>query len=74
MEEKETKFNQSKYIQEFQKENYDRVSVNLPKGRREVWKAIATSEGKTLNTFIKDVIEAYISSDVLEAYLNAKSK
>lgn len=74
MEKKETKFNQSKYIQEFLKENYDRVSVNVPKGRREVWKAAASAEGKSLNAFITDIIESYIASDVLEAYINVKSK
>lgn len=66
----ETKFNQQKYINDFKKVKYDRVVVDVPKGRREMWRAIAESEGKSLNAFIRDIVENYISSDVTADYLN----
>lgn len=71
---KNEKFDANIYNADYKKANYDRFLVTVPKGRQEVWKAAAAAEGKSLNAFIKDVIEAYIASDVLEAYLNVKKE
>lgn len=50
-------FNQAKYIQEFQKEKYDRCIFNVPKGQKAVielhWKAKGY---KSLNTYVNDLI------------------
>lgn len=68
--ENKSKFNQAKYTNEFQRANYDRIALEVPKGRREMWRAIAESEGKSINAFIRDIVENYISSDVTADYLN----
>lgn len=50
-------FNQAKYIQKFQKENYDRCIFNVPKGRKAVIEAHWKSKGyKSLNTYVNDLI------------------
>ena len=36
---------------------YDRIDVVVPKGQRDVIKAFAASQGKSLNRFICDAIE-----------------
>lgn len=50
-------FNQAKYIQQFQKENYDRCIFNVPKGRKAIieehWKAKGY---KSLNAYVNDLI------------------
>ena len=51
-------FNQAKYIQQFQKENYDRCIFNVPKGQAVIeahWK----SKGfKSLNSYVNHLITA----------------
>ena len=38
-------------------ENYERVSLSVPKGDKEKYKAAAEAAGKSLNQFIIDCIE-----------------
>ena len=54
------KFDQIKYQNEYNKETYDRISLLVPKGRKEVIKAYATSKGKSMNEFINMAIEEKI--------------
>lgn len=42
-------FDQSKYIADFIKENYDRIDVKIPKGKRAILKEIATKQNITDN-------------------------
>lgn len=50
-------FNQAKYIQEYQKEKYDRCIFNLPKGQKEVLKSHWQRKGyDSLNAYINDLI------------------
>lgn len=49
-------FNQNKYIQEYNKKNYDRVNLILPKGEKEKLKAIAKEKGESLNSYIVTAI------------------
>lgn len=50
-------FNQAKYIQQFQKENYDRCIFNVPKGQKAIieqhWRALGY---KSLNAYVNDLI------------------
>jgi len=55
-------FDQAKYIQQYQRDNYDRVNIQVPKGIREEWKKIASSQGKSLNAFIVDAVEERIQN------------
>ena len=41
----------------YNKKSYDRIDVVVPKGQREIIKACAASQGKSLNRFICDAIE-----------------
>ena len=38
-------------------ENYERISLSVPKGTKEKYKAIAETNGKSLNQFIIDCVE-----------------
>lgn len=50
-------FNQAKYIQQFQKENYDRCIFNVPKGQKSVIEAHWKAKGyKSLNSYVNDLI------------------
>lgn len=50
-------FNQAKYIQEFQKEKYDRCIFNVPKGQKAVIEAHWREKGyKSLNAYVNDLI------------------
>lgn len=56
MNEKE-KFNATKYKNDFQKEKYDRIIVNVPKGQKSIIDEQAKKKGyKSLNSFIIDAI------------------
>lgn len=51
------KFNATKYKNDFQKEKYDRIIVNVPKGQKEIISEKAKEEGyKSMNSFVVDAI------------------
>lgn len=51
------KFNQAKYIQEYQKENYDRCIFNVPKGGKEKIQEHYKKLGYTsLNQYINELV------------------
>lgn len=53
----EEKFDATKYKNDFQKEKYDRIIVNVPKGQKEVIDSYAKTQGyKSLNAFVVDAI------------------
>lgn len=53
-----SKFNQAKYIQEFQKEKYDRCIFNVPKGQKAVIEEHWRAKGyKSLNSYVNDLIK-----------------
>ena len=41
----------------YNKKAYDRIDVVVPKGQRQIIKAFAASQGKSLNRFICDAID-----------------
>lgn len=50
-------FNQAKYIQEYQKEKYDRCIFNVPKGQKNVIKSHYIKKGyDSLNAYVNDLI------------------
>jgi len=58
------KFNQAKYIQEYQKENYDRCIFNVPKGKKEEIKKHWTKKGyDSLNQYVNDLIRKDMNED-----------
>lgn len=55
-----SEFDAVKYKNDFIKQNYDRVNLTLPKGKKEQIKAAAASAGQSLNEFINAAIDAYM--------------
>lgn len=42
----------------YNKKAYDRIDIVVPKGQREIIKQFAASQGKSLNRFVLDAVEA----------------
>ena len=49
-----------KAVNKYISNKYDRVNLTMPKGKKEKYKAMADSSGKSLNQYIIDCIEAHI--------------
>lgn len=50
----------------YNKKAYDRINVIVRKGRRQITKDFAASQGKSLNRFICDAIEAEMNKSKTE--------
>lgn len=53
-------FDQSKYITEYQRENYDTITIRIPKGAKEEWKSYAAAHGLTLVELIRRSVDGYM--------------
>lgn len=51
-------FNQKQYINEYKKEHYSKLSVDLPKEKKEELINICNQQGITIKKFILDSIES----------------
>ena len=56
-------FNQIKYQNEFNKANYDRVEVNMPKGKKAIVKEAAAAAGQSVSEYINQAIDARMGLD-----------
>ena len=54
---------QQKAVNKYVKNNYDRVNVTMPKGKREEIKAHAETNGESVNGFINRAIDETIERD-----------
>lgn len=54
---------QQKAVQKYVKNNYDRVVVTFPKGRRDEIKNAAATAGESLNSYIKKAVDQRIERD-----------
>ena len=52
-------FKQSQYITDFVKENYDRMELRVPKGSKEIIKALAKEKNVSINILICTALEQY---------------
>lgn len=51
-------------VKKYRKEHYDRISLNIPKGKREIWLAKALERGfKSLTPFIISCVNKEIGID-----------
>ena len=57
-------FKQSQYITDFVKENYDRMELRLPKGSKEIIKALAKENHLSVNALITQSIEQTYKIDL----------
>lgn len=51
----------------YNKKAYDRIDVIVPKGKRQVIKDFAASQGKSLNKFICDAIEQQMGAKLKDS-------
>lgn len=49
-------FNQIKYQHEYNKKNYDRIEISVPKGQKIVIKETAKAAGQSVNEYINQAI------------------
>ena len=54
---KSGEFNQIAYQNEYNKLNYDRIEIKVPKGKKAVIKGAATAAGQSVNEFINQAID-----------------
>lgn len=54
---------QQKAVNKYVKENYDRINVNMPKGKKERVQAHATRLGISVNAFINRAIDEKMERD-----------
>ena len=60
---KKEDFNQIKYQNEFNKANYDRVEVNMAKGKKAIVKEAAAAAGQSVSEYINQAIDARMGLD-----------
>ena len=48
---------QKRAVAKYNANNYDRVELRLEKGKKDIVKAFAESQGKSLNSFINEAID-----------------
>ncbi len=60
---KDPEFNQIKYQNEFNKKNYDRIEVNMPKGRKAVIVEAAKAAGQSTSEYINQAINERMEKD-----------
>lgn len=58
------KFDSAKYINNFKKDHYDQILLNIPKGGKEKLKILAGSIGKSMNQAIIDALQEYYNIDL----------
>ncbi|MBR1781249.1 MAG: Arc family DNA-binding protein [Oscillospiraceae bacterium] len=54
---------QQRAVNKYMKENYDRVNLTMPKGRKEEIQAHAQAQGESVNSFINRAIEETMARD-----------
>lgn len=54
---------QQKAVNKYMKENYDRVNLTFPKGKKELIKTHAESRGESVNAFINRAIDETMERD-----------
>lgn len=57
-------FDQTAYVAAYRKENYDRIYLQIPKGRKAEIKKEAKNRGLTINQFIVTAIEEHYGMDL----------
>ena len=56
-------FDATQYKNQFQKEKYDRIIVNVPKGQKDVIQTYAKEQGyNSLNAFVVDCINSKMNN------------
>lgn len=67
---------QQRAVHKYVKDNYDRIELTVPKGRKAELKALADSRGQSVNAFVNEAIDAAVSGCTAQtggALLTAKA-
>ena len=67
---------QQRAVHKYVKDNYDRIELTVPKGRKAELKALADSRGQSVNAFVNEAIDAAVSGVAVQvggALLTAKA-
>ena len=48
---------QYEYINNFNRQNYDRITIMLPKGKKEHIKQIASQNGESINSLVNKLLQ-----------------
>ena len=48
-----------KYNNQYNKENYDRITILVPKGEKAEWKALAERKGLSLTEMVRRAVAGY---------------
>lgn len=54
---------QQRAVHKYVKENYDRLDISMPKGKKSVIKAHAEAQGESVNAFINRAIDETMQRD-----------
>lgn len=57
-------FDQNKYISDFQRQNYDRIVLQIPKGKKQLLKDIAKENQESLNKIVINALEQFYKIDL----------
>lgn len=57
------KFNQIKYIQEYKKENYKRIALEVKSVLKEQFQKAVSENGETMNNVLTKFMEQYIKDN-----------
>ena len=57
---------QQRAVHKYIKDNYDRMELTVPKGRKAEIKAIAESRGQSVNAFVNEAIDAALTGSVAQ--------
>ena len=49
-------FNKAEYDNKYQRDNYDRIAVSVPKGQRAIIQAHAKAKGQSVNAYILELL------------------
>lgn len=64
---------QQRAVHKYVKDNYDRMELTVPKGRKAEIKAIAESRGQSVNAFVNEAIDAALTGSVGDTVLTPKA-
>lgn len=54
---------QQKAVAKYESNNYDKILIRVPKGKRDEYRSYAEKQGMSLNGFIVDAVEERIGQD-----------
>ena len=64
---KEQKRRHQQYMNQYNRENYDRYTVMLPKGTKQIYREFAESRGHTLNGLINALLDAELKKFTIDS-------